>query len=149
MQDRWLTRLTGSLVALLLVGSVAAAWTQTEQARLERLAGDFVAPCCWQESLAAHRSPTADEARAELKALMEQGLDDEAIRRSFVERYGARVLIVPEGAKADLLFWAPALFLALAAAAAVGFLWRLRRRAKLAPAAEGPLAEVDESEIDW
>lgn len=134
---------------LLLAMPLAAALTPEQQARYDELAGGFVAPCCWQEALSAHRSPAADQARAELTSLLQQGKTDAEIRDAFIAQYGERVLIVPEGGKADLLFWTPALFLFFGSAGAAWFLMRLRRRARLQPAAEGPLAEVDDSEIDW
>ncbi len=134
------------LVALF---AAAVGASPDDEARARRLAEGFVAPCCWQEALSSHRSPAADEARAELAVLVEQGKSDAEIREAFKARYGSRILIVPEGGAADLLFWAPAAFLALGTVGAGLFLHRLRRRTRMQPAADGPLAEIDQSEIDW
>ncbi|MBI1354371.1 MAG: hypothetical protein GC160_08495 [Acidobacteria bacterium] len=137
------------LLALLLATALSATLTEPQQARFDELADGFVAPCCGQEALSAHRSPAAEQARAELTAMIEAGRSDAEIREAFVEQYGKRVLIVPEGGQADLLFWTPWIALALGGAWAAWFLLRLRRRAAVRPAADGPLAEIDESEIDW
>lgn len=134
------------LLASLPLGAVL---TPDQQHRSDRLAAEFVAPCCWQEALSNHRSPAAEQARAELAALVEQGKSDGEIREAFVAEYGERILIVPEGGKADLLFWTPVVFLILAGTGAAWVLMRMRRRTQLQPAADGPLAEVDESEVDW
>ena len=117
-----------------------------------RLAAELVAPCCWQESLTLHRSPAADEARAELRGLIAEGRSEEEIREAFVARYGERVLITPRGGKSDALFWPPLLAFAAGLAIAAFFLSRLLRRARRAsrPApAGGPSVEIDDRDLDW
>jgi cytochrome c-type biogenesis protein CcmH len=118
----------------------------------DKLAHELVAPCCWQEALALHRSPAADQARAELRGLIEEGKTEDEIRAWFVANYGERILLTPEGGKAQALFWGPILVV-IAGLLAGGFAlrrWTIRRAARPAPAV-GPAAtiDLDDSDLDW
>jgi cytochrome c-type biogenesis protein CcmH len=85
----------GWLLALLsLIPGDAA----EQQARIARLENRLLAPCCYQEPLARHRSDTAAAMRAELRALVGQGKSDREILGFYQQRYGKRVLVEPEGA---------------------------------------------------
>ncbi|MEW6322014.1 MAG: cytochrome c-type biogenesis protein CcmH [Acidobacteriota bacterium] len=66
-----------------------------DPARLAALEAEFMAPCCWSQTVDVHRSPASDELRAELRALVEAGLTDQQIRERVVARYGTRILVVP------------------------------------------------------
>ena len=138
------------LFASAVLASVPAFGAEASDALYERLAAELVAPCCWQESLTLHRSPAADEARAELRRLIDQGRSEREIREAFVGRYGERVLIVPRGGKSDALFWPPLLALAAGLALGAVFLRRLLTNARPpARAAPGPSVEIDERDLDW
>ena len=115
----------------------------------DQLANELVAPCCWKEALALHRSPAADQARAELRQLIGEGKTDAEVREWFVAQYGERILLTPAGEKGQALFWAPAiaLLLGLLAGAAALRKWIARRPA---PATGPPAAlDLDDSEWDW
>lgn len=118
----------------------------------DKLANELVAPCCWQEALALHRSPAADQARVELRGLIEEGKTEDEIRAWFVANYGERILLTPTGEKAQALFWAPilAVVLGLLAGGVALRRWTMRRAVQAAPAA-GPAAtiDLDDSEWDW
>lgn len=96
-----------------------------------------------------HRSPAADEARAELRGLIDEGKTEPEIREWFVGKYGERVLLTPTGEKAQALFWAPILTAALALI--VGGLalrrWTMHRAAPVA--APAATLDLDDSEWDW
>lgn len=94
----------------------AAAWAQEPTARERALQDKLVAVCCWNESIAFHRSDTALQMRLELRQLMDQGRTDEEILSWFKQKYTARVLIEPEGTKSLVAYALPA------AAAVVGLL---------------------------
>lgn len=94
--------------------------TPRERALQEKL----VAACCWNESIAFHRSETAAEMRAELKNMIDAGLSDQVILQRFQEKYSSRVLIEPQGSKSLFIYSVPA---ALTAVSAVGLLWLIRR----------------------
>lgn len=116
--------------------------------RYERLAQSLVAPCCWRQALADHESEKAREARGELVALIAAGRSDREILDHFVEQYGARILMVPEGKRGQWLFWTPWIVLAAAMAAAAYFLSRVLRGRNTRAAIE-PSVDIDDNDLDW
>jgi cytochrome c-type biogenesis protein CcmH/NrfF len=70
---------------------------QEASGRERALQDKFVAACCWNESIAHHRSPTAMEQRLELSRMIQAGRSDREIIDAFKAKYGARVLMEPEG----------------------------------------------------
>lgn len=117
-----------------------------QKARYQELCESLVAPCCWRESLAVHRSPEALQGRDEVAALILAGKSDQEIVAAFETRYGARVLMEPQGERSRWLYLLPVLALLAGVLAAVRFLrTRVRRPAA---AATSPSAS-DDSEWDW
>jgi cytochrome c-type biogenesis protein CcmH/NrfF len=87
---------TGAILAaglLLMLPAGAQEASPRERALQDR----FVAACCWNESIAHHRSPTALEQRLELSRMIQGGQTDREIIDAFKAKYGARVLMEPEG----------------------------------------------------
>jgi cytochrome c-type biogenesis protein CcmH/NrfF len=90
------------MVALVLF-LLAASPAESTEARVRRLQETLVAPCCWAETVAVHRSETAAQIRAEVGALVASGKSDREILDRFKSQYGARILVEPEG---GLRLWA-------------------------------------------
>ena len=117
--------------------------------RYRQWAEALVPPCCWQGSLKSHDSDAAKQAKLELRAMIRQGRSDQQIRDEFVERYGAAVLMTPDGGRGRWLFTMPVAVLLLSALAAV---WALRKMLRAAPRprlSAAPHVEIDEDELDW
>lgn len=115
------------LLEVLLLSLTAFSSTESRERALQE---KIVASCCWNESIAFHRSETAAEMRAELKLLIDQGLGDQQILERFKSKYSARVLIEPEGGASVLIYSVPAVALVLGAVA-LAFLirhWLARRQ---------------------
>ena len=68
----------------------------------------FVAPCCWGESLAVHRSPLAEKLHEEVGERIARGETEQAITQDLIARYGERILSEPRGGKRALLGIVPA-----------------------------------------
>jgi len=60
-----------------------------------RLEGRIMAPCCWMQTIDIHGSPVSDELRAEIRRRLKAGEAPDAIEASFVQRYGPKILAVP------------------------------------------------------
>lgn len=60
-----------------------------------RLEGRIMAPCCWMQTIDIHGSPVSDELRAEIRRRLKAGETPDAIEASFVQRYGPKILAVP------------------------------------------------------
>ena len=88
----------------------------------------FLAPCCWRENLAVHRSPEAEEMRRELRKLVISGRTEDEIVRFYVARYGPRILREPEGDAALWLKAVPVAAGAIGLLLVAGYIKRAQRR---------------------
>ena len=142
----------GVPIFLLLLTPLLLAPAARAEASFDKLSHELVAPCCWKEALAAHRSPAADAARTELHDLIAEGKSESEIRNWFVDKYGERILLTPQGDKAQALFWIP-IAAGAAGLLAAAFLLRRwavgRRAAPLAAPGPAPALHIDDSEWDW
>jgi cytochrome c-type biogenesis protein CcmH len=80
-------------------GEVAAADVANFQEYVEgasRLEGRIMAPCCWQGTIDSHGSPISNELRIEIRKRLKAGESPDAIEASFVQRYGPKVIAVPD-----------------------------------------------------
>ena len=95
-----------------------------ETERYSRLTHELIAPCCWRESIAIHRSEQALQMLDEVRSLVAEGKSEEDIKAMYVQRYGVRILADPPGAIAGWLYTIPvALFCCLLFLAARRLRW--------------------------
>jgi cytochrome c-type biogenesis protein CcmH len=141
----------GLLLAVTVALAAAAApasLSPEEQQRARRLQERLVAPCCWQETVATHNSDLVRTIRGEIVDMVAAGRTDEEILSTYKQRYGARILVEPEGA---LWWWANIVpLLATIAALILGALavWHLSRRRvtppmRAVPPPGQPLPDID------
>ncbi len=102
-----------------LVGALAGQSGSDIRQRQEALEKVILAPCCWNESIATHRSEVSLEMKAEVARFLGEGKSDREILDYYKARYGERVLVEPEGAKWWWMNVIPVLMLAGGAALAV------------------------------
>jgi cytochrome c-type biogenesis protein CcmH/NrfF len=118
------------LAALILVFGSAAAWAQApaaDEARILRLQKSLLAPCCWNEAVATHRSEVSLTMRAEIARMVTEGKTDQQILDNYKQQYGLRILVEPEGSKWWWMHITPIVAIALGVLAVVWFIRRLRR----------------------
>ena len=104
---------------LMMVGTLALAQQEPlvfdsveQQERFNRLTEELRCLVCQNQSLADSDAPLAHDLREEVYDMMQQGLDDDAIKQFVVERYGDFVLYRPPVQGNTLLLWgAPAVLL--------------------------------------
>ena len=96
-----------------------------------------MAPCCWSESVAQHRSEAALEMKREISQLIAQGKADNEIVAVFTARHGQRILVEPEGGTGALLTAIPVVAIALGVLFTALIIRKLRRPAKPAVASAG------------
>lgn len=92
------------------------------------LEGKIIAPCCWNQTIDIHGSPASSALRNEIRTRLKAGESAEVIEQSIVERYGSKILAVPQGSrlgKAGLLL---AIGMGAAGIGAVAMLRRWQRR---------------------
>ncbi|MGQ9634008.1 MAG: cytochrome c-type biogenesis protein [Bryobacteraceae bacterium] len=111
---------------ILYLGAAASLLAQTalsNQERIRKLENSLLAPCCWAEPIAQHRSEIALQMKREIEDFVRQGKTDREILDFYKQKYGARILVEPEGA---LWWWMHVVPFAVLAAslAVVGFVLR-------------------------
>ena len=99
-----------------------------QRARIKTLENAFLAPCCWAEPVSQHRSEVALRMRAEIARWVAEGKSDREIVDTYKQRYGARVLIEPEGAGWWLIHVVPWAALMLGLAFTIFLLHRMLAR---------------------
>lgn len=88
------------------------------------LEGRIIAPCCWNQTIDIHGSPSSNELRREVRRRLREGESKDSILTSIVDRYGQKILAVPTGSKLG----STGVFLAVAmGVAGVGAISLLRR----------------------
>ncbi|MFZ5927275.1 MAG: cytochrome c-type biogenesis protein [Acidobacteriota bacterium] len=115
------------LVAGLLLA--AALWGQVSN-RIRALQEKLIAPCCWSESVAMHRSEVAAEMRAEIARMVNEGRSDSEILDFYKAKYGKRILMEPEG---ELRVWAYTIPIAAAVVGLGLVVWLIRRMVRPQP----------------
>jgi cytochrome c-type biogenesis protein CcmH/NrfF len=107
---------------LLALAPTARADYARSNPQLQRVFGNFIAPCCWRESLLVHSSAEADKLRAEIEGDLAAGLSEDTIKAKLIKTYGKRILTMPEGMAGNLLNSAPWAAAALGATALTWFI---------------------------
>jgi cytochrome c-type biogenesis protein CcmH len=96
--------------------------------RLEKLYGEFIAPCCWSENLTVHNSQVAEQLRAQIAEMVRAGKSDDDIKAALVGAYGKRILALPEGGQRAWLFVTPVAAVALGLIFVCIVLFRMRKQ---------------------
>lgn len=124
--NRCLRMIALGLWVMLGMGSKAAAPATAEE-RIAKLQRSLLAPCCWAETIDQHESEVARQMRAEIAMFVREGRTDQEILAYYKQRYGARVLVEPEGAIWWWMHVVPVAALALGIAIVVSLLRRWRK----------------------
>lgn len=93
-------------------------------ARIERLEGAVLAPCCYTEPVSIHQSEIALKMRLEIDKWVAEGRTDREILGTYVNLYGAKVLVDPRTKPEWWTPWIP--WLTVVFAMGFGF-WLLRQ----------------------
>ena len=112
------------VLCYLAVATTSAATTTNASRRIQER---FIAPCCWTENLAVHRSPAAEEMRAEVDRLVASGKTETEIVDIYVARYGEKVLREPRGKRFTWLLATPIGAAAIGLVSLVAYVRRIRR----------------------
>ena len=110
--------------------------TADQEAVASRLEGMLIAPCCFVNTVAEHRSPISDEIRDQIRVAVASGKTETEILDAFVAKYGERILAAPKPQGFNLLA-----YVLPAVAVAAGLLiiaFVMRRHRAQAPNAEPP-----------
>ena len=119
------------LVALIVLSPAFAleehTLTAEQMGRYDRLTHELIAPCCWREPIAIHRSQEALQMLDEVEKLVAEGRSEQEIKSLYIARYGPRILADPPGVSRYWLYLLP---FSLLTWFMVGAVFRLRSLVK-------------------
>jgi len=99
------------LVALIVLSAAFAleehTLTAEQMGRYDRLTHELIAPCCWREPIAIHRSQEALQMLDEVEKLVAEGRSEQEIKSIYIARYGPRILADPPGVSRYWLYLLP------------------------------------------
>jgi cytochrome c-type biogenesis protein CcmH len=76
-------------------GVALRADSEEDAALVRDLEDNLIATCCWTQPISQHESPTSDQMKAEVRAMVAAGKTREEILDHFVALHGEKVLAVP------------------------------------------------------
>lgn len=135
-----MTLIRASIAAALLACTVYA----TDLSRARRIQEKILAPCCYSETVAHHRSDVALEIKREIEKLVDENKTDGEIIAVFTARYGQRILTEPEGRSGLLLRLVPVGAIAVGVLLTALLIRRMRQRPAPAGAAPGAVEVPDD-----
>ena len=86
--------------------------------RYQNLLEELRCPKCQNQNLADSNAPISNDLKEELQRLLEQGLDDDDIKRALTERYSDFILYDPKFNKNTYFLWLAPFIVLL-----IGFWW--------------------------
>lgn len=95
------------------------------------LDGRLLAPCCWNQTLDIHGSPSANALRKEIRVRLKRGESVEEVEAVIVQRYGEKIRAVPKGSPLQSFATVLALLFGVAGGLSVWMLLRWKRRREL------------------
>lgn len=114
-------------VFLLSGGTATAALTSRQESLARTIDGELIAPCCWTQTVAEHKSEAAEQMKAQTRDMIAQGKSEDEILDQYVAQYGERILASPRARGFNLLLFVLPIA-AVAVAGTAGTIWLLRRR---------------------
>lgn len=93
--------------------------------RYQNLLEELRCPKCQNQNLADSNAPISNDLKEEIQRLLEQGLDDDDIKRALTERYSDFILYDPKFNKNTYFLWLAPFIVLL-----IGFWWVYSMSAK-------------------
>jgi cytochrome c-type biogenesis protein CcmH len=138
--------MSARMLSIALLAAAITCLHAAPRAEARKIQERLIAPCCWSESVAVHRSESAAEMRVEIERLVRAGKTEDEIIAGYVAQYGERILLEPTGLKFTWLVITPV----LAVTAAVLFLiWYLRRQRGVEPVPQPAAGPLPGDDIEW
>jgi cytochrome c-type biogenesis protein CcmH len=132
-------RIVLTVVALGLATTSLAATDIEREARA--IEDALMAPCCFQQQVSVHQSPTATAVKKDIRARLDRGETREAILAAYVSEHGPGILVVPPAQGANLILYVlPPIVLAGSVLLIIGLVRRFTTAQQGVPVAAGHTA---------
>jgi cytochrome c-type biogenesis protein CcmH/NrfF len=107
--------MTMRTIILALIASLGlyAALTEEQETRIDFLQHRVLAPCCWQEPVADHRSEISLKMQMEIQEMVVAGKTDREILDHYKAQHGMRIFVEPEGTQFVVMNVVPFIFLGI------------------------------------
>jgi len=102
----------------------AAPVTARQDAKIRKLEGRIMAPCCYTQTIRDHDSQVAEAMRGEVTAMVIAGKSEQEIVNYYRTKYGETILVVPDGISGGLLTFTPVMIFLASAGLLVLFVRR-------------------------
>jgi cytochrome c-type biogenesis protein CcmH len=112
-----------ALAGLVAVEALRPSLAPTRADEARQIGSELRCPDCEALSVAESRTASAAAIRAEIDQLLAAGASPDAVRRHFVDRYGAWILLAPS---TPLVWWLPGIGLLAGGGALAWWLFRSR-----------------------
>ena len=110
--------LTSFLISVLNAEQLITFSDDTYLKRYQNLLEELRCPKCQNQNLADSNAPISNDLKEEIQRLLEQGLDDDDIKRALTERYSDFILYDPKFNKNTYFLWLAPFIVLL-----IGFWW--------------------------
>jgi cytochrome c-type biogenesis protein CcmH len=127
-----------SLILLAALSTISL--TPSQMAKIRKIEGRLMAPCCYTQTIRDHDSQVAEEMREEVTGLVASGKSEDEIITYYRQKYGETILVVPDGAAGRLTFGIPVTVFLLASCILVFAIRKSARAGVLAGATPQPPA---------
>ena len=117
--------LTSFLISVLNAEQLITFSDDTYLKRYQNLLEELRCPKCQNQNLADSNAPISNDLKEEIQRLLEQGLDDDDIKRALTERYSDFILYDPKFNKNTYFLWLAPFIVLL-----IGFWWVYSMSAK-------------------
>ena len=117
--------LTSFLISVLNAEQLITFSDDTYLKRYQNLLEELRCPKCQNQNLADSNAPISNDLKVEIQRLLEQGLDDDDIKRALTERYSDFILYDPKFNKNTYFLWLAPFIVLL-----IGFWWVYSMSAK-------------------
>ncbi len=132
---------------------VIRAQTPNTSVALEREATEIeamlIAPCCFSQQVSVHKSPAADEAKADIRRRLAAGETRQQILDAYVAQHGKHVLAEPPAEGFDIALYVTPFVLLAGSLGLLAFIAkRITRHAPALPAGQTASTEMDQRLTD-
>ena len=81
--------------------------TPAQRAKIKKIEGRLMAPCCYKQTILEHDSQVAQEMREEVTAMVISNKSEQEIINYYKTKYGETILVVPDGMSGKIAFAIP------------------------------------------
>ncbi|MCP3979216.1 MAG: cytochrome c-type biogenesis protein CcmH [bacterium] len=93
------------MLVLVVLSAVVPLAAEDLESTAKEIEGKIMAPCCAANPVSQHYSPAADQARRQIRSMLQAGKSEEQILDWFVEQHGETILASPRAEGFGLVAW--------------------------------------------